>query len=190
MVAEWGDRPGTIGLRMGICHEFGPTIQAGCDHPMVANRPDACTCLECGVVCHGKFAGCATVWARGPQRIHWRRPSDTAHDAEVAVASARRQVAIVPGGTPEVMAREQPALDDMASAVRRLVAEVGRLREDIDEQRAMLGRLPERIIAELLPGIAAQPDGTPDTHRASPEGAPVPGQGDPGGPSPWHDRAL
>ncbi|GAC1320039.1 MAG: hypothetical protein NVSMB16_15490 [Acidimicrobiales bacterium] len=141
---------------MGICHEFGPTIQAGCDHPMVANRPDACTCLECGVVCHGKFGGCATVWARGPQRIHWRRPSDTARDAEVTVASARGRVATVPNSAPEVIGREQPGLDDTATAVRRLVAEVGRLRGDIDEQRAMVERLTESLSSDLRGTISAE----------------------------------
>lgn len=141
---------------MGICHEFGPTIQADCDHPMVANRPDACTCLECGVVCHGKFVGCATVWDRGPQRIHWRRPSDTARDVEVAGAPAHALVATRPIGTPEVMTRDQAGLDDLAAAVRRLVAEVGRLRGDIDEQRTMVGRLTESLSSDLRGTISAE----------------------------------
>ncbi|HEX2042396.1 MAG TPA: bacterial transcriptional activator domain-containing protein [Acidimicrobiales bacterium] len=31
---------------------------------------EACTCSVCGVVCTGRFGGCADVWARGPQPVH------------------------------------------------------------------------------------------------------------------------
>ncbi|GAC1593556.1 MAG: hypothetical protein NVS3B21_14690 [Acidimicrobiales bacterium] len=152
---------------MGICHEFGPAIQPGCDHPMVANRPDACTCLECGVVCHGKFVGCATVWARGPQRVHWRRPSATAD--EVAAASVPAHLASAPGGAAEEIASEQPALDELAEDMRRLVAEVGRLRNDIDEQRAMIGRLTESLWSDLPgPDQAGIVPGTDAADRVSP----------------------
>jgi DNA-binding SARP family transcriptional activator len=30
----------------------------------------ACSCPQCGVVCRGRFAGCAEVWARGPREVH------------------------------------------------------------------------------------------------------------------------
>ena len=139
---------------MGICHEFGPTIQPGCDHPMVANRSDACTCLECGVVCHGKFAGCTTVWARGPQRVHWRRPSD-----EGDAAAATVQGDPLPGRVADGMAAEQTeqtGLEGLASSMRRLIDEVGRLREDVDEQRAMISRLTESLWSDLPGTIAAE----------------------------------
>src|SRR5438445_525731 len=54
---------------MGWCHEFGPQIREGCGHPMRAGE-SACTCPQCGVVCRGRFAGCAEVWARGPREVH------------------------------------------------------------------------------------------------------------------------
>jgi len=50
---------------MGRCQEFGPQISPGCGHPMVAGQ-ESCGCPECGVVCTGRFAGCAKVWAVGP----------------------------------------------------------------------------------------------------------------------------
>lgn len=57
---------------MGWCHEFGPQIRPGCDHPMVADA-QACRCPECAVVCEGRFAGCAQVWARGPVTVTLQR---------------------------------------------------------------------------------------------------------------------
>src|SRR3954471_23467189 len=54
---------------MGWCHEFGPQIREGCGHPMRAGE-SACSCPQCGVVCRGRFAGCAEVWARGPREVH------------------------------------------------------------------------------------------------------------------------
>lgn len=53
---------------VGWCHEFGPQINASCDHPMGA-EPHACSCPECGTVCKGKFSGCGDVWARGARPI-------------------------------------------------------------------------------------------------------------------------
>jgi hypothetical protein len=32
---------------------------------MIASE-QSCTCHECGVVCRGRFRGCADVWAKGP----------------------------------------------------------------------------------------------------------------------------
>src|SRR4051794_30166096 len=54
---------------MGWCHEFGPQIREGCGHPMRAGE-SACSCPQCGVICRGRFAGCAEVWARGPREVH------------------------------------------------------------------------------------------------------------------------
>ncbi|MBW3575895.1 MAG: hypothetical protein KY450_13835 [Actinobacteria bacterium] len=53
---------------MGWCHEFGPQIVEGCDHPMVAGA-SSCTCGQCGAVCAGRFAGCGDVFARGPRSV-------------------------------------------------------------------------------------------------------------------------
>ncbi|MEA2900320.1 MAG: hypothetical protein QOH36_207 [Actinomycetota bacterium] len=53
---------------MGLCHDFGSQIAEGCGHPMRAGLA-SCTCDVCGVVCEGRFEGCAEVWARGPHPI-------------------------------------------------------------------------------------------------------------------------
>lgn len=122
---------------MGTCHEFGPSIQAGCDHPMRADRPDACTCVECGVVCHGKFVGCPTVWARGPQAVHWKPAGP---DPGLAARATPQAAAQMP-------APDLPGVDEMASAIRRLVAEVAGLRQDLDAQRATV----EGLMAHFPP---------------------------------------
>jgi hypothetical protein len=59
---------------MGWCQEFGVQVKGGCDHVMVASL-DSCSCAECGVICRGKFPGCATVWAAGPVEVALRRPT-------------------------------------------------------------------------------------------------------------------
>lgn len=59
---------------MGWCHEFGSQIEEGCDHPMMAGEA-ACSCEVCGVSCPGRFAGCATVWARGPREVSFSAPA-------------------------------------------------------------------------------------------------------------------
>ena len=53
---------------MGLCHDFGSQIAEGCSHPMRAGL-ESCTCDVCGVVCEGRFEGCAEVWTRGPHPI-------------------------------------------------------------------------------------------------------------------------
>lgn len=40
---------------------------------MVAG-PSSCRCSKCGEVCPGKFAGCSTVWERGPNQVFFRQP--------------------------------------------------------------------------------------------------------------------
>ena len=58
---------------MGWCHEFGVQVRDGCDHPVTAGS-SACHCTSCGVVCEGRFGGCATVWANGPRQVTLVRP--------------------------------------------------------------------------------------------------------------------
>ncbi len=38
----------------------------------------SCVCSECGVVCVGRFASCADVWARGPQNYNVVTPPSVA----------------------------------------------------------------------------------------------------------------
>ena len=58
---------------MGWCYEFGPQVGEQCDHPMTAGE-SSCMCTACGVVCTGRFAGCAAVWARGADDVPVQRP--------------------------------------------------------------------------------------------------------------------
>jgi hypothetical protein len=72
---------------MGWCHEFGPQIGAGCDHAMQAGHAQ-CECTACGVVCHGRFGGCASVWRRGPVKVVVTGPPQQARVATAAPAAA------------------------------------------------------------------------------------------------------
>src|SRR6266404_2329860 len=86
---------------MGWCHEFGPQIREGCGHPMRVCE-SACSCPQCGVVCRGRFAGCAEVWARGPREVHVVSPPGAL--ARRTVAPAR-----MGGRTPEPSAGAEQA---------------------------------------------------------------------------------
>src|SRR5436305_9777872 len=93
---------------MGWCHEFGPQIREGCGHPMRAGE-SACTCPQCGVVCRGRFTGCAEVWARGPREVHVISPPR---------ALLARRASLVP--LTETVAEQAP-LDAVADDDRRQV---------------------------------------------------------------------
>jgi hypothetical protein len=100
---------------MGHCYEFETEIQAGCDHPMVA-QADCCVCPDCGARCTGKFNGCAAVWARGdvsvelfaPARRGDVRTPDRApdlppieHAAPIGTHHAPPEVDVEPDAEPE-----------------------------------------------------------------------------------------
>ena len=89
---------------MGLCHEFGSQINAGCDHPMRAGA-SACSCPDCGVVCQGLFDGCADVSARGPRPV-----TIAATRAVTGVASAP---AAAPAPMPAAAAAAPRAADDV-----------------------------------------------------------------------------
>ncbi len=84
---------------MGWCQAFGPQIREGCDHSMVAGS-SSCSCPDCGVVCKGKFPGCRSVWAAGPQMVDLRRPRKAGAQAPGLAASNGNRSAEVP--TPAV----------------------------------------------------------------------------------------
>ncbi|HUR77284.1 MAG TPA: hypothetical protein VMZ22_05005 [Acidimicrobiales bacterium] len=66
---------------MGWCHEFGPQITESCEHPMTAYS-DRCECTVCGTVCAGRFAGCGSVWERGPREVSVNAPRLSAAGAD------------------------------------------------------------------------------------------------------------
>jgi hypothetical protein len=87
---------------MGWCHEFGPQISEGCNHPMTAGE-DSCYCEACGVGCHGQFGGCPDVWARGPVKIEFSAPpATTGRASRVAATEARAGTPTGPRPTPPV----------------------------------------------------------------------------------------
>lgn len=100
---------------MGWCHEFGPQISDGCDHPMVAGAT-SCTCQQCGAECKGRFAGCVDVWARGPR--------------EVAV---RASSASPPSGVAEGIGSDNPAATSGGSGEAGFVRHDNALRLLLDE---------------------------------------------------------
>src|SRR3954469_15894674 len=135
---------------MGWCHEFGPQIREGCGHPMRAGE-SACSCPQCGVVCRGRFAGCAEVWARGPRDVHVVSPPN---------ALARRTVAPVRmGGRPaqepsagaeqartEVLAWLQAAFDGLRDELSVLAGGLAR-------QQAVLSDLSENRDSEVADAL-------------------------------------
>src|SRR3954452_25212902 len=162
---------------MGWCHEFGPQIREGCGHPMRAGE-SACSCPQCGVVCQGRFAGCAEVWARGPREVHVVSPpaalarrtqtpvraprspaeqssgADQARTEELAWLQAafdglRDELSVLAGG----LARQQAVLSDLSdnrdSEVSTALAEV---REWAGELRNETLRLQgfEKAVADQL----------------------------------------
>src|SRR4051812_16120814 len=136
---------------MGWCHEFGPQIREGCGHPMRAGE-SACVCPQCGVVCRGRFAGCAEVWARGPRDVHVVSPPN---------ALARRTVAPVRmGGRPaqepsagaeqartEVLAWLQAAFDGLRDELSVLAGGLAR-------QQAVLADLSDTRDTEVATALA------------------------------------
>ncbi|MEA2931748.1 MAG: hypothetical protein QOI56_533, partial [Actinomycetota bacterium] len=83
---------------MGLCHEFGSQIRAGCGHPMRAGA-SACSCPECGVVCRGLFDGCPDVWARGPRPVAISATrAAVANGAPAGAAVARSERVAIAGG--------------------------------------------------------------------------------------------
>lgn len=118
---------------MGWCHEFGPQISDGCDHPMVAGAT-SCTCQQCGAECRGRFAGCVDVWARGPRDVAVR----------ASVARPAREVVLPAVGVPS---NDPPAAPEGIEA--ELDRRDGALRLLLDE---LIGR------CEAVEAVASQVD--------------------------------
>jgi DNA-binding SARP family transcriptional activator len=135
---------------MGWCHEFGPQIREGCGHPMRAGE-SACVCTQCGVVCRGRFAGCAEVWARGPREVHVVSPPG---------ALARRTVAPVRTGarTPEPSAGAEQARTEvlawLQAAFDGLRDELSVLAGGLARQQAVLSDLADSRDSEVSTALA------------------------------------
>ena len=113
---------------------------------MVADAK-SCKCATCGVVCTGRFSGCAAVWAAGPRKVNAMRGS-----------LVQRRVTPAPievEAAPE--APSAPADDAQVDALRAdLISVMRRLDEvQVDAVRADLASVAQRLEA-LTSAVAAQ----------------------------------
>lgn len=162
---------------MGWCHEFGSQIAEGCDHPMTAGS-SSCHCEQCGIVCEGKFAGCASVWAAGPREVTLVRPA-AGEDlrpsrpnrlsrregfprraaADVATAEPVDAVA-TSAGPPATAAAADDVLAWLRSAFEGVRSELRVLSDTVERQQRALAVVAESDqAAERLVQLA---DGLPD----------------------------
>jgi hypothetical protein len=118
---------------MAWCQEFGVQIHEGCDHLMAADV-DSCSCAECGVVCHGKFPGCATVWAAGPVAVTLRHPPPQlgAMPALPRVASGNGKAAAASYPLPSSSAPSYAADSDIVAVLQMLRLEIQALNVKVD----------------------------------------------------------
>src|SRR2546430_264977 len=134
---------------MGWCHEFGPQIREGCGHPMRAGE-SACACPQCGVVCRGRFAGCAEVWARGPREVHVVAPPAALARRTVTPVRVGRAPAEQPSGADqartEVLAWLQAAFDGLRDELSVLAGGLAR-------QQAVLSDLSENRDSEVATAL-------------------------------------
>src|SRR3989440_8572980 len=135
---------------MGWCHEFGPQIREGCGHPMRAGE-SACSCPQCGVVCRGRFAGCAEVWARGPREVHVvSPPAALARRTPTPARVTRTPVEQSSGADQartEVLAWLQAAFDGLRDELSVLAGGLAR-------QQAVLSDLSDNRDSEVSTALA------------------------------------
>src|SRR5256885_11623798 len=131
---------------MGWCHEFGPQIREGCGHPMRAGE-SACVCPQCGVVCRGRFAGCAEVWARGPRDVHVVAPPVALARRSFMPAQTRAPEPSAERARNEVLAWLQAAFDGLRDELSVLAGSLAR-------QQAVLSDIAESRDAEVANAMA------------------------------------
>src|SRR5436305_11174449 len=135
---------------MGWCHEFGPQIREGCGDPMRAGG-SACAGPQCGVVCRGRFAGCAEVWARGPREVHVVAPPAALARGTVTPVRVGRAPGEQPSGADqartEVLAWLQAAFDGLRDELSVLAGGLAR-------QQAVLSDLSENRDSEVADALA------------------------------------
>jgi hypothetical protein len=151
---------------VGLCTEFGPHIHPGCDHAMVPGA-DQCYCAVCNTACTGRFAGCAAVWARGPQTISLiPRPSST--NGVAANGASRDQVAPLVLEQSTSVTFDDPVLEALKSEIAlldRRIREVSSpeqatldLRASVDGLSGLIEALPDRLATALATLLKRQHD--------------------------------
>lgn len=168
---------------MGWCHEFGSQIGDGCDHPMTAGT-SSCRCEQCGVVCEGRFAGCATVWAAGPREVPLARVAsddmapanrparspaapviDEVSPIDVAPAPSRRLEAVAADRHPVDPGADADVLAWLRSAFDGVRAELRVLGQAVDRQERAMARTAEA--SEAAARLAELADGLPERIAAA-----------------------
>ena len=115
----------------------------------------ACSCPQCGVVCRGRFAGCAEVWARGPREVHVVSPPAalarrTPTPARVNYAPAEQHSGADQART-EVLAWLQAAFDGLRDELSVLAGSLAR-------QQAVLSDISENRDSEVATALAEVKD--------------------------------
>jgi signal transduction histidine kinase len=125
---------------------------------MVAGE-SACRCEKCGMVCKGRFAGCAAVWERGP--------------VIVALGEKSRQVPVAASAVSSSLPAPMSETTDLRPLLQALRAELRVLNRNIDltwvrrDDSADLTRaaaqvmeaaedLPSRIVSALAAALESQ----------------------------------
>jgi hypothetical protein len=140
---------------MGLCVEFGPRIQQGCDHPMVAGH-ECCSCAKCHAVCTGKFSGCREVWARGPIQLDLSPRNSSENEAgagETARPSAKGFLRSDPAAVASVLSGDTSVLfPELQVLAQQLSDASGGWPPDGDAEslQATLNALRQQL--EVLPG--------------------------------------
>ena len=151
---------------MGLCTEFGPHIYPGCDHAMIPGA-DQCFCPVCSTACTGRFAGCATVWAQGPQAIALI-PRDFPTN-RVATNGASRDHVATPAIAPSTpVTFDNPVLDNLKAEMALLDRRVQQvdtseqatldLRASVDTLSGLIESLPDRLATALANLLKRQHD--------------------------------
>ncbi|MEY2417862.1 MAG: hypothetical protein QOG90_542 [Actinomycetota bacterium] len=112
---------------------------------------DRCECTICGTVCQGRFAGCGSVWERGPREVavnaphpgaegdRWRVPLEAAAtslqfepDAEAEPAAAPAPAVVpAPERAPEPEREHTPVLESPDVTTRFAVAQLELLNDRV-----------------------------------------------------------
>jgi len=110
----------------------------------------ACSCPQCGVVCRGRFAGCAEVWARGPREVHVVSPPAALARRTPTPARVTRtpveQSAGADQARTEVLAWLQAAFDGLRDELSVLAGGLAR-------QQAVLSDLSENRDTEVATAL-------------------------------------
>jgi hypothetical protein len=160
---------------MGWCHEFGPQIREGCDHPMSAGQRE-CHCLVCGTRCEGRFQACSEVWGRGAAPAFVAPPAPrVAPPPEVDPAPAPGPTAGVPAAavpspaTNEVLRAVCSALETVGAELRAMRAALDQGHDPPDGVQSiramermteMLDRLPDQVQSAVRGALHSAPAAT------------------------------